>query len=187
MSERMHVSSPSTSLTETHGRDRETWSFSPSYSGFQSPRLQLRPNTARGPPPIAMLMDCMASSQATCSPQVISHGSRASTTFLAGPQLAQPSTLPSALGSGLARWNQHREMPPWMMSAHAARMKQHRNHEGDLIVSIGTPNQHPPSPFTPLFRPLGSVQPNVQPPGRPSTSHQPGRHRYFVSDVTRKP
>ena len=78
-------------------------------------------------------------------------------------------------------------MPPWMMSAHAARMKQHRNHEGDLIVSIGTPNQHPPSPFTPLFRPLGSVQPNVQPPGRPSTSHQPGRHRYFVSDVTSKP
>ena len=44
-------------------------------------------------------------------------------------------------------------------------MKQH------LIVSVGTPNQHPPSPYTPLFRPLGSVQPNVQPPGRPSTSH----------------
>ena len=122
---------------------RETWSFSPSYSGFQSPRLQQRPSTARGPPPIAMLMDCMASSQATCSPQVISYGSRARTTYLAGPQLAQPSTLPSALGSGLARRNQHREMPPWMMSAHAARMKQHRNHEGDLIVSIGTPNQHP--------------------------------------------
>ena len=166
---------------------RETWSFSPSYSGFQTPRLQQRPNTARGPPPIAMLMDRMASSQATCSPQVISYGStRASTTFLAGPQLAQP-TLPSALGSGLARRSQHRELPPWMMSAHAARMKQHRNHEGDLIVSIGTPNQHSPSPFTPLFRPLGSVQPNVQPPGRPSTSHQPGRHRYFVSDVTSKP
>jgi hypothetical protein len=73
--------------------------------------------------------------------------------------------------------------------ANFGRLKNHvelRNHESDLIINLNTPNQYPPSPFTPMFRPLGSVQPNVQPPGRPVTTHQPGRHRFFMSDITPK-
>ena len=167
------------SRSSSINRGRDTWTFQPSYSGFQSLALQMRPDQSIGRLP-AMMMDDTVSSQASL-PQIVAHGSRASSIqikhnpALCGFVTEKVTKLPFAPG--------HRP------DANFGRLKNHvelRNHESDLIINLNTPNQFPPSPFTPMFRPLGSVQPNVQPPGRPVTTHQPGRHRFFISDITPK-
>jgi hypothetical protein len=167
------------SRSSSINRGRDTWTFQPSYSGFQSLALQMRPDQSIGRLP-AMMMDGTVSSHASL-PQIVAHGSRASS--------IQIKHNPALCGFVTEKVTKLPFAPGLRPDANFGRLKNHvelRNHESDLIINLNTPNQYPPSPFTPMFRPLGSVQPNVQPPGRPVTTHQPGRHRFFMSDITPK-
>ena len=57
------------------------------------------------------------------------------------------------------------------------------DHLHDQIIQITTPQPMKVTPLSTIFYPLGSVPGSVPAcAGRPMT-HEPGRHRFFVSDV----
>ena len=61
-----------------------------------------------------------------------------------------------------------------------------RDQDHDLLINISTPSVFKFAPNAPLFQPMGSLPPATHAPGRPFTTHEPGRHRFFVSDVRAK-
>jgi len=164
----------------SHNKSLRPWTFQPGYSGFQSLALQYRPNRSEQRLPVSM-MDCTLGSNAG-TPGIVAQSSQLKDSyqikqnpplrgFVTEKLTSQPFTPGLRPDVSFARLNMHKEL---------------RSHEHDLIINMNTPNQYPPNPMTPMFRPLGSVMPNVQPPGRPFTTHQPGRHRNFISDITPK-
>jgi len=68
---------------------------------------------------------------------------------------------------------------PAALEREPSRIVEHKlvhDHEHELLVNISTPSCYQFPARAPPFRPIG----------RPLTQHEPGRHRFFVSDVRHK-
>lgn len=146
--------------------------FHESYSGFSS--LGVRHAQERGLP--VNMMDTFLSSSATTR-QIVPDSMRKTNMMIkANPTLRgfvtdKVTNTPYSPAS-------HDRLPTRTSSC-----KLVRDHDHELLVNIQTPSVYRFSPDAPLFRPQGSMPPATHAPGRPFTTHEPGRHRFFVSDV----
>lgn len=149
-----------------------TWNFHPSYSGFSTPKT--RTAQERGLP--VNMMDTFLSNTATVPQIVPTEQWRTNRMIKSNPTLR--GFVTDKITSVQYEPAQHERKP---MRTSCSKLV--HDHEQALLVNITTPSQYSfvPAIRTSAFRPLGSLQPAA--PGRPYTTHEPGRHRYFVSDV----
>lgn len=175
MSKGRHSSARFSSLDElTFNRDfdlshtykkPEKWKFEPSYSGFAAIKLKKPQNSAL---PVNM-MDTFISDAATTAQIVPSELWRTNIMVKHNPQLR---------GYVTDKMTNERHEPAALLRS-PTRLEEHKlvhDHEHDLLVNITTPSTYKFSANSPPFHPLG----------RPATIHEPGRHRFFVSDVRAK-
>ena len=165
------------SCSAAGNREPERWLFRPSYSGFGTTPRALA--SARSP---VDMMDTTLSSTAS-RPQVCPERAQYATNVMIkhNPPLHGFVTDKVTSSDG---WPQRAAVlaPP------AQRRMEHRltfDQRHDLLVNMSTSNMSPASPALGAPRPRTSAL-ALQPLGRPFMSHEPGRHRFFVSDVARK-
>jgi len=154
-------------LSQSYGSQpaAKQWTFEPSYSGLAAAKLR-QPTHKRLP---VNMMDTFLADSAT-SPQIVPPGSwRTSIMIKSNPTLRGFVTdkvtnvphTPAML-----------ERPPLRTIRHSLV----HDHEENLLVNISTPSSFVFPPGAARFDPFS----------RPLTTHVPGRHRFFCSDVRAK-
>ena len=153
----------------------EKWQFHPSYSGFATDKTRM-PQSRKLP---VNMMDTFLSDRAT-TPQIVEPSMYATNRMVKTNPNLRGFVTDKVTNVGFTPTTHER--PPTRTSC----SKLVRDHDHELLVNITTPAPYRFVPNAPLFRPLGSVPPATHAPGRPYTTHEPGRHRFFVSDVRHK-
>ena len=107
----------------------------------------------------------------------------------------EPPRTSSGLAAGSSSRNvltaqmfQRPHVPAELMRApvRACQHKSVHDEHGNLLLNMGSTVPFKVAPQAPIFRPMGSVPPETNFPGRPFTSHAPGRHRFFMGDISPK-
>jgi len=144
------------------------WQFEPSYSGFAANRL--RHAGQRGDSRLRVSLMETAASERASTPQVVPTNTwRTSLVIKHNPNLRafvtdKLTNVPHAPAT--------LERPPFRKVEHTLV----HDHEQSLLVNVSTASQFMPSGRPPLF-------PDPWQRPRMTTTHEPGRHRFFLGDI----
>ena len=163
--------------TGAHAAQLEAWKFEPSYSGFASIKLR-KPAHSRSP---VTMMDNTISTAASF-PQVVD-------SVDAFRSQMQIKNNPMARAYVTDKLTSLPHEPAQLQRA-PMRTCEHKfvfDQDGSLLINMNSSSPFRSSPTAPLFyHPKGSVPPATHFPGRPMSTHEPGRHRFFLGDVRAK-
>ena len=156
---------------------KEKWNFHPSYSGWATPKVRYAQEKSL---PVNM-MDTFLSGRATL-PQIVPDDQLATSM-----RVKANYNLRGFVTDKVTKV----DYEPAVRDLYRPKISQHalvHDHEQSLIINMSTPTPYKflPGQATP-FRPLGAPVPTPNLAAtRPLTTHEPGRHRFFVSDVRAK-
>jgi hypothetical protein len=174
--------------TGSHGAAyMEKWKFEPSYSGVRAQRLRT-PGASRTP---VTMLDATLTDRASF-PSVVSNTAGSVDTFRT-QTLVKHSPNAHAFVTGKICEMPHQDAQLERAPTRLHCSKHVFDQDGSLLINMHSTTTMMPSRAAAqdmgvTRRGLGSVPPMGQMifPGRPFSTHEPGRHRFFLGDVRTK-